>query len=85
MRRSRLSRRNFVQCRRAIRYKRVTAIEGTMTPEEFKQKMQEAFPTGGHDEEYAHGYADALMCELLTSLGYGEGVKIFQSADKWYA
>ena len=35
--------------------------------------------------EVAHSKADKLMCELLTELGYGEGVKIFDDMFKWYA
>lgn len=29
--------------------------------------------------------ADKLMCDVLTQLGYGEGVEIFKNAPKWYA
>ena len=37
------------------------------------------------DEEDAHVLADALMCEILRELGYGEGVDIFLNMSKWYA
>lgn len=54
-----------------------------MPPDEFARRMTLAFedecPEGGHIE------ADRLMCELLTSLGYGVGVETFRSARKWYA
>jgi len=54
-----------------------------MTPEEFKAKMQEC--ADNYDTECGHSNADALMCELLRSMGYGEGVLIFEEMDKWYA
>jgi len=55
------------------------------TPKEFKEKMQELDLTADGDCEIFHGKADELMCEMLIDLGYGEGVQIFTSADKWYA
>lgn len=54
-----------------------------LTPEEFKARMQEI--AKGGDTEGAHQEADALMCELLSALGYAEGVGIFENMDKWYA
>jgi len=56
-----------------------------MTPKEFKEKMQKIYPTEGYDEEGAHGDADDLMCAALKELGYGDGVKIFENALRWYA
>lgn len=37
------------------------------------------------DPEEMHYYADMLMCELLTELGYNEGVEIFKEMPKWYS
>ena len=37
------------------------------------------------DTEVAHYEADILMCELLTELGYSEGIEVFDNALKWYA
>lgn len=37
------------------------------------------------DPEYVHGEMDDLLCEVLESLGYGEGVEIFRNTYKWYA
>lgn len=54
-----------------------------ITPEEFKQKMQEY--DGMYDMEERHAYADALMCVTLQELGYEDGIKIFESMSKWYA
>lgn len=57
-----------------------------MTPDEFRDEMRKIYPIDGEcDEEIAHGNADELMCKLLTQFGYGEGVKIFNDATKWYA
>jgi hypothetical protein len=58
---------------------------GPMDPHQFKEAMAAIFPADGFDEEGAHSDADKLMCQLLISLGYIEGVYIFQDADKWYA
>lgn len=55
-----------------------------MNPEEFKEAMQEAI-SQGFDEEITHKELDNLMCILLRQLGYGEGVDIFEKAEKWYA
>ena len=57
-----------------------------MTPDEFAARMRAIYPADGvYDNEVAHDNADNLMCELLTALGYGDGVAIFEAADKWYA
>ena len=60
-----------------------------MTPEEFKQRMQEIAEKNetqwGPDTEAKHGWADALLCEALRELGYGEGVDVFEKMEKWYA
>ena len=37
------------------------------------------------DTEAFHSDADDLMLELLTQLGYGEGVKVFCRTPKRYA
>lgn len=61
-----------------------------MTPEEFKERMNEIKPDPSnnfynYDVETSHSKMDDLMCELLRSLGYGEGIDIFEAAEKWYA
>lgn len=53
-----------------------------ITPEEFLRKMKEIFKEGDVVED--HIYADDLMCEVLTRLGYGSGVDVFKNAIKWY-
>ena len=54
-----------------------------MSPEEFAQRMREIAENS--DTEAAHGEADKLMCDVLRSLGYSEGIDIFDSMEKWYA
>lgn len=68
-----------------------------ITPEEFKQKMIEIKELDRETakEKYGdnyfstvednHRYADWLMCEVLTELGYGEGVEIFEDMERWYS
>ena len=53
------------------------------TPQEFAKKMSQLAESG--DPEADHIKADELMCQLLTSLGYGKGVKIFREMYKWYS
>lgn len=62
-----------------------------MTPTEFSTAMQgikekyETNPAYGPDPEMAHIFADDLMCELLSELGYKDGVEIFNSMELWYS
>ena len=53
-----------------------------MTPIEFRDKMEELSHL---DTERRHIKMDECMCDLLTELGYGEGVEIFNSVLLWYA
>ena len=36
------------------------------------------------DEEKSHLEADRLMCEVLKSLGYEVGVRVFEGMPRWY-
>ena len=54
-----------------------------MNPKEFADKMRQI--ADKKDTERGHVEMDDLMCELLKSLGYREGVEIFDDAPKWYA
>jgi len=65
-----------------------------MTPNEFLKKMKAIVKRNFDnqweqhklsDPENAHAEADALMCEVLKELGYGEGIKIFDGMEKWYS
>lgn len=69
-----------------------------MTPEEFKKKMEETYPPDvprnfgdlgirkirAYDPGSTHEEVDNILCDILTDLGYGDGVKIFKGAERWY-
>lgn len=62
----------------------------TIREEEFYEAMkniyEKLYEKGSHyNEELSHIDMDDLMCELLTMLGYGRAVKIFQNTPKWYS
>lgn len=61
--------------------------ENVMLPSEFADKMRGATHNAERqwDAEDAHRAMDSIMCDLLISLGYEEGVEIFRSTPKWYA
>lgn len=59
--------------------------EPAMTQEEFKTEMEELATSDRLDEEERHRAMDHLMCEVLRSLGYGDGIDIFDNTAKWYA
>lgn len=58
-----------------------------MTPEEFKEKVQEFCDKyGGWAGEEGHMEMDDLMSECLQSLGYGEGLDILRNMKGvWYS
>ena len=58
--------------------------DNVMTPEEFASKMKE-IASNRDDIELCHKLADNLMMELLSSLGYSEGVNVFDQMDKYYS
>lgn len=37
------------------------------------------------DPETAHMAADAILCDLLSDLGYDDIVEAFKAVSKWYA
>ena len=65
-----------------------------MTPIEFKTHMQKIsknvmeLDDQNQDMpsmiEKAHIQADELMCQILTDLGYGEGIDLFKKMEKYY-
>jgi hypothetical protein len=55
-----------------------------MSPDEFKSRMRWIYRVPV-DVESAHVAADNLLCELLRSLGYGDGVTVFEESPKWYS
>ena len=56
-----------------------------MTPEKFKFEMNELATSSSLDKEDRHRKMDALMCEVLRSIGYDDGIDIFEATNKWYA
>ena len=59
-----------------------------MTPAEFAKRMQavlDDYNNNHGDREQWHREADDLICEVLKSIGYEEGVKIYDSEYKWHS
>ena len=56
-----------------------------MTKYEFFRDMLDLTELYADDCEMFHITADKLMCDLLIQLGYGDGVKVFFDAHKWYS
>lgn len=61
----------------------MTELDKEFSAKGFANEMRRLDKMG--DPEIAHYEADVLMCELLTELGYSEGVEIFKEMYKWYA
>lgn len=56
-----------------------------MTPEQFREKMKQIKVEFDEQEDIAHNRMDHLMCDVLVELGYGDGVHVFKTQEKWYA
>ena len=56
-----------------------------ITPDEFRDAMIDISNTTPGDVEVTHMMMDALMCDVLRSLGYEKGVDVFRGTYKWYA
>lgn len=56
-----------------------------ITPDEFRDRMYEIKEKNDGYPETMHIEMDELMCEMLKSLGYEGGVKIFEKQEKWYS
>ncbi len=56
-----------------------------VTPAEFEDRMTDCAEEGIRDPELAHIHADELMCEVLTQLGYGKGIEMFNKVQRWYS
>lgn len=59
-------------------------MSGAMSPDNIANRMREITVRPG-DEETDHIAGDALLCEVLQSLGYGDAVGIFEKMSKWYS
>lgn len=64
---------------------KATKVPKVMTPKEFAEEIKELALKFSDDPEVMHGKMDDLLCEVLNSLGYKEGVKAFKVSDKYYA
>lgn len=49
-----------------------------MTPSTFYARMQEIWENQNLTPQEQHAQMDALMCELLESLGYSDGIGVFE-------
>jgi len=38
-----------------------------------------------YDTEVAHHKADEILCELLSALGCGDIVDVYEDIEKWYS
>ena len=56
-------------------------------PDVFAARMLAIRDSDRHDPEEQHILADKLLCEVLQSLGYAEGVKMYNDPTwtRWYA
>jgi hypothetical protein len=56
-----------------------------LTSFEFKKAIEEIAEKYCGNEEVCHAVMDDLLCDTLRSLGYQDGIDIFDSTEKWYA
>lgn len=59
-----------------------------MTSKDFYCKMLDLKTKSENEEcdiEYIHRAMDEIMCEALKDLGYGKGVHVFETTQKWYS
>lgn len=63
----------------------VTNENGFYTSEEFADQMKKITEEFAGDCEQKHMEMDALLCNQHKSLGYEEGIKIFEDTYKWYS
>lgn len=60
-------------------------IQKPITAKGFMIAMQEIKNEQEFETEVCHSLMDKLLCRTLVSLGYGDGVKVYESTSKWYA
>jgi len=54
-----------------------------MTEQEAIEKIEAL--AKAEDPEQFHIHADEILCEFLTSLGYGKLVEVWDKPDKWWS
>lgn len=55
-----------------------------MTPEQFYTQMRAIQLDEDLSNDDQHERMDKLMCQLLSDLGYTDGIEIFKNTEKWY-
>lgn len=55
-----------------------------ISPAEFKKQMEKIQSDYSYDTEACHGKMDDLVASVLCSLGYSEGIAVFDESEKWY-
>lgn len=61
----------------------MNANNNIMTKEKAIELLKHA--EQNYDTEAAHAIADAILCELLISLGHQDVVSEYNKVEKWYA
>ena len=55
-----------------------------MSPEDFKTEMIRIVWDEYTDLGSQHAKADELMCKLLTSLGYEDGIEVYEQLERYF-
>jgi len=58
------------------------------TPYEFEQKIgsiMQLYWIDRRDIETCHVELDEYICQVMESLGYSDGIRLFRKIPKWYA
>lgn len=71
--------------RRCAQEEKEPSISLILSPQEFEHIMKITKRRYKDDPEECHMHMDSIMGTMLEDLGYGEGVKVFDSVMKWYS
>lgn len=63
----------------------MTKTKEPPTPDEFMEHTKEIVEMYKDDIERCHIELDSYVSEVMESLGYKEGIRIFRTVPKWYA
>jgi hypothetical protein len=66
-------------------YKTLSEIEFDQLNKYYTEQMLSILTSNEDDEEGNHIVADAILCEILETLGFKELVELYEKIDKWYA
>jgi hypothetical protein len=56
-----------------------------MSPEDFRDEIEDIIRRHGTDYEAVHGDIDALCWGILRRLGYNDGIALLDGVTLWYA